>query len=123
MALILLIDDDEFYRRMIRRTLEEQRHQVIEAEEGAEGLELYQAYKPSLVITDMRMPEMDGLEVIRSIRAMNPKARIIAVSGASTFYNVNFLQQAKELGADVILRKLDSFDRVVDEVVRALGAP
>ena len=123
MALILLIDDDEFYRRMIRRVLEEQRHQVIEAEAGAEGLELYQAYKPALVITDMRMPEMDGVEVIRSIRAMNRQARIIAVSGASTFYNVNFLQLAKEVGADAILRKLDPVDRVVVEVSRVLAAP
>ncbi len=122
-ALILLIDDDKFYRRMIRRILEDQRHEVIEAESGEEGLELYQAYKPALVITDMRMPEISGIEVIRTIHAINRQTHIIAVSGAATFYNINFLQMAKEAGANAILRKLDSFDRVVEAVTLALRGP
>ena len=122
MALILLIDDDEFYRRMLRRILEGDRHEVIEALSGPEGIEMYAAFKPAVVITDMRMPEMDGLEVIRSIRVMDRGARIIAVSGASTFYNVNFLQLAKEVGADAIVRKLDSWDRVQAAVSRLLEA-
>ncbi len=120
MALILLIDDDEFYRRMIRRTLEENRHEVIDAEDGAVGLGLYKAYMPDLVITDMRMPEMDGGEVIRSIRAISPDIPIVAVSGASTFYNVSLLQLAKEVGANTALRKLDPSERVLVEVNRLL---
>ena len=122
MALILLIDDDKFYRRMIRRILEGDRHEVIEALNGPEGIEMYAAFRPAVVITDMRMPEMDGVQVIRSIRGLDVRARIIAVSGASTFYNVNFLQLAKEAGADAIVRKLDSWDRVQAEVGRLVKA-
>jgi CheY-like chemotaxis protein len=87
-----------------------------------EGIETYKTCKPALVITDMRMPGMDGAEVIRSIREIDSQARIIAVSGAATFYNVDFFELAKEVGADVILRKLDHTDRVVIEVSRVLEA-
>ncbi len=122
MAMILLIDDDGFYRGVIRRILEDDGHQVIEALDGAEGLEMYRRYKPALVITDMRMPGVEGAEVIKTLRQMDRNARIIAVSGAGTFYNVDFFQLAKEVGADVILRKLDPTDRVLVEVNRVLEA-
>jgi len=121
-AMILLIDDDGFYRGVIRRILEDDGHQVIEALDGAEGLEMYRRYKPALVITDMRMPGVEGAEVIRTLRQMDRGARIIAVSGAGTFYNVDFFQLAKEVGANVILRKLDPTDRVLVEVNRVLEA-
>lgn len=121
-ATILIIDDDEFYRSVIRRILEDGGHQVIEAENGAEGVKRYRIYRPALVITDMRLPGMSGAEVIRSIREMDRQARIIAVSGAATFYNVDFFKLAKEVGANAILRKLDPPDRVVVEVNRALEA-
>jgi CheY-like chemotaxis protein len=122
MARILVIDDDAFYRRLIRHILEDKGHQVIEAQDGAEGLEMYKMYKPALVLTDMRMPGMDGAEVIRSIREMERQARIIAVSGAGIFYNVDFFKIAKGVGADVVLRKLDSWDQVPAEVSRLLEA-
>ncbi len=122
MALILLIDDDPFYRTVMRRILEDEGHQVLESFGGVEGIETYKARQPALVITDMRMPGMDGAEVIRTIRDLNPQARIIAVSGAETFYNVNFFQLAEQVGANVILRKLDHTDRVLVEVSRALEA-
>jgi CheY-like chemotaxis protein len=122
MAMILLIDDDALYRRLIRDILEDKGHWVIEAHDGVHGLEMYKMYRPDLVLTDMRMPGMDGAEVIRSIRDMERRARIIAVSGAGTFYNVDFFKLAKGVGADVILRKLDSWDRVPAEVRRLLEA-
>jgi phosphoserine phosphatase RsbU/P len=120
MALILLIDDDWFYRSVIRRILQIEGHRVIEAANGVEGLEMYQAHNPALVITDMRMPGIAGAEVIQSIRAIDHRALIIAVSGAATFYNVDFFQLAKDVGANVILRKLDPAERVLIEVNRLL---
>ena len=66
MAMILLIDDDGFYRGVIRPILEDGGHQVIEASNGVEGLEIYRTHRPVLVITDMRMPGVGGTEVITS---------------------------------------------------------
>ena len=121
MITILLIDDDPFYIGVIRHILQEEGHRVLEALNGEEGLEIYKEYKPDLVITDMRMPGMDGAasDPGRSARCI-AHARIIAVSGAATFYNVNMFQLAKDVGADVVLRKLDHTDRVLVEVGRVL---
>jgi len=80
--MILFIDDDGFYRGVIRSTLEANAYQVIEASGGAEGVEMYQKCNPTVVITDMRMPGMDGADVIRAIREINRRARIVAVTGA-----------------------------------------
>ena len=122
-ALILLIDDDSFYRDVVRQILEDGGHQVLEAQDGAEGLERFRAQKPDLVITDMRMPGFDGDEVIRKLREIDKQVRIIAVSGAPTFYNVDYAQLAKEVGADAILRKLDPLDRVLIEINGVLKTP
>lgn len=107
---------------MIRRILEDDGHQVIEAEDGAEGVKRYRIYRRALAIIDMRLSGVGGAEVIRSIRETDSQARIIAVSGAATFYNVDFFKLAKEVGANAILRKLDPTDRVLVEVRRFLEA-
>src|SRR5262249_45352610 len=89
-ALILLIDDDGFYRGLIRQILEEAGHQVLEAQDGEEGLKRFRAQHPDLVITDMRMPGFDGGEVIRRLKAISNDVRIVAISGAATFYHVDY---------------------------------
>ncbi len=119
---ILIIDDDGFLRSVIRRILRGDGHQVIEALDGAEGLKIFETCRPDLVITDMRMPRVEGPEVIRSIRKKNLRIPIIALSGSRTFYRVNILQLAKEAGANTILNKLDLMDRVSVEVARLLDA-
>jgi CheY-like chemotaxis protein len=116
LALILVIDDDAFYRSVIRRILEENGHEVIEAEGGAEGVEAWREWTPQMVITDMSMPGMDGREVIETIRAEHSRALIIAVSGGGEFYNIDFLNAARDLHVDGILRKLDSKFWVMHEI-------
>jgi CheY-like chemotaxis protein len=122
-ALILVIDDDGFYRSVIHRILEGEGHAVIEAENGSEGLSLYQEYGPALVMTDMDMPGMHGGEVIRGLRALDQQARIIAVSGISAFYDADLFHCGRELGADAVLRKLDSAERIIAETARLLADP
>jgi phosphoserine phosphatase RsbU/P len=122
-AMILIIDDDGFYRSVIRRILEDEGHDVVEAQDGSEGLALFRRVRPALVITDMRLPGVDGGEVIRTLREIDDQAKIIAVSGAPTFYNVDFFELARQVGADAIIRKLDPIERVVIEVNRVLEAP
>ena len=121
MALVLVIDDDRFYLNVIRRILEDAGHQVIETTGGAEGVALYQEYQPAIVITDIFMPGMDGNEVIRVLRSLNAKVGIIAVSAGGAFYDIDFLETAKKLGADAILRKLDPKERILAEIERLLA--
>ena len=123
MSLILLIDDDEFYCRIMERELSDAGYAVVTAESGAEGIARFRELSPDLVITDMRMPEMDGAEVIRGIRAIANRARIVAVSGAGTFYSIDFFKLAKEVGADTVVRKLDPMERIIVEVQALLKAP
>jgi len=119
-ASILIIDDDGFYRTVLRRILEDGGHQVMESGDGNDGLETYRLRHPELVITDIFMPGMDGSEVIRALREVDSRARIIAVSGGGTFYDIDVLDMARKLGADAILRKLDPKERVLGEVERVL---
>jgi YesN/AraC family two-component response regulator len=81
-ACILVVDDDQFVRSLLRAVLERQGHAVIEAENGDNGLQVYQANPTDVVITDMQMPGMDGLEMILELRRTFPTARIIAISGS-----------------------------------------
>ncbi len=84
MARILLIDDDDSVRTMLRLTLAHFGHTVIEARNGKEGLELFQHANADLVITDIVMPEKEGLEVLMELRKKHPPVKIIAISGGAT---------------------------------------
>src|SRR5205823_6063631 len=119
-ALILVIDDDRIYLSVVRRVLEEAGHQVIETTTGEEGIKLYRERDPAVVITDIFMPGMDGNEVIRLLRGLDGEVGIIAVSAGGAFYDIDFLETAKKLGADAILRKLDPKERVLAEIDRLL---
>lgn len=81
MARILVIDDDESIRFLIRAVLEPEGYEVIEAENGYEGWLCYQAEPADLVITDMQMPVMDGLELLMKLRRAFPWVKVIAISG------------------------------------------
>src|SRR5579859_7960102 len=122
-ARILVIDDDGFYRGVIRRILEDGGHQVLETEDGREAVDLYRQFNPDVVVTDIFMPGMDGGEVIRALRAVDNHVKIVAVSGGGAFYDVDVLDMARKLGAAVILRKLDPKERILGEVDRILKAP
>jgi two-component system chemotaxis response regulator CheY len=80
-ARILVVDDDNAIRLLLRAVLERRGHSVVEAANGAEGLRCYRAAPTDLVITDIQMPMMDGLQMIKELRGAFPTARIIAISG------------------------------------------
>lgn len=105
MALILVIDDEDQVRTMVRHTLEKMGHTVCEAANGNDGLHMFECARFDLVVTDIIMPEMEGIETIMEIRRRNPEARIIAMSGGGRARNLEFLPLAKKLGADQALRK------------------
>ena len=104
MAVILIIDDDEAMRRLMVRTLGDA-HTLIEAQNGQDGLALLKERHPDIVITDILMPQKEGIETIREIRQMAPATKIIAVSGGGASHNLMFLDIAKAFGADAALAK------------------
>ena len=81
MPRILVIDDNAAIRELLRLVLEEEGYEVIEAADGAEGLQRYQATPTDLVITDLQMPGMDGLELLMALQRMVPTPVLMAISG------------------------------------------
>jgi two-component system chemotaxis response regulator CheY len=94
---ILVIEDGPLLRRLLAQLLEQLNYSVTTAINGREGVKSYHSEQPDLVITDIFMPEMDGLDAIRQIRGKFPSARFIAMSGASIASDL--LAEARRLGA------------------------
>ena len=117
MARILVIDDDESIRFLLRTVLELQGYDVIEAENGAEGLLYYQADPADVVITDIQMPVMDGLELITELQSLFPWVRVIAISGGR-----RGLQMAKAF-TQYIFEKPFSLEAILDTVHELVSAP
>src|SRR5574341_1297301 len=105
MARILVIDDEERIRGLLCTALEMEGHEVHEARQGNEGLRVLRATPPDLVITDLMMPEKDGLEVIMALRREAPKLRVIAMSGGGRYEATEPLLIAEPLGAFAAVRK------------------
>jgi two-component system chemotaxis response regulator CheY len=105
MARILLIEDNDQLRRMLRMALEHAGYVVEEAHNGRQGVAHYRAAPADLVITNIFMPEQEGLETIRILRQEFPALKIIAISGGSQRGNLDFLAVAQRLGACMTLRK------------------
>jgi CheY-like chemotaxis protein len=116
MALILVIDDTVTMRQLVRRMLERATHTVLEAEDGEVGMSVLQRRAPDLVITDLIMPRMEGIETIQRMKRSSPGTKIIAMSGSDELN----LDAARKLGADAALAKpfgaatlLDIIDRLL----------
>ena len=87
MALILVADDDPPIRRMLRQMLEIDGHETIEAADGNEAIETASLHPPQLLITDLYMPNREGLETVSAFRKRFPRTKIIVISGGGTHGN------------------------------------
>jgi CheY-like chemotaxis protein len=103
--LILVIDDDAIVRQSLTLLLESRGYEVQCAPEGRQGLRAFHKRRPDLVITDIIMPEMEGIQTIMELRILSRDCPIIAISGGGRFGKADFLVVAKELGATVTLSK------------------
>ena len=121
MARILVIDDEELARFTLREVLEEAGHEVVEATNGNEGIEHQKANPFDMVITDMIMPDKEGLETIVELKGAFPDLRIIAISGGGRTRNMDFLKLAGEFGADQIIFKPFSEDELMKGVAACLS--
>jgi len=102
MANILAVDDDEKIRELLHVMLRRKGHRVITASYGQKGIELFRRERPHVTILDFEMPDMDGLAVLREIRAVDPQAPVIMLTGAGSDERK---KQAHELGVTEFLAK------------------
>jgi DNA-binding response OmpR family regulator len=116
MPKILLVDDDRNTRILYSRELIEEGYDVLQAAGPAEALELFRSQRPLLVILDLRMPHMDGLEVLSRLLSIDRRVPIILFS-AYSFYQDNFLSWA----ADAFLEKSSDLSRLKDVIRGLLG--
>jgi DNA-binding NtrC family response regulator len=105
MATLLLVDDDEAFRSMLRRALQRRGHDVIEAAEGGAALRAVRGATVNLVITDIIKPDMEGIETIRALRRTHPELKVIAMSGGGSMKPEGYLEMAKAFGAVRVFSK------------------
>lgn len=120
MPTILIIDDNPTIRAVVRGNLEQAGFEVIEAPDGRVGVGLFRARKPDLVITDIFMPEKEGLETVRELLRHDPAVRIIAMSSGDGMLG-DYLESAKAFGAAATLKKPFSRAALLDTVARVLA--
>ena len=105
MATVLVIDDSPEIRYLTRRILEMLGYEMREASDGVQGVAAYREAPADVVLLDMFMPEKDGLETLRELRQLDPKVRVIAMTGGGSYHNVGILKPAMLMGASKLLFK------------------
>ena len=105
MAVVLIIDDDPHIRTLWDYALSEDGFSVRTAPSGLEGVEIARREHVDVVVTDIHMPDKDGIETLLEIKSMNPEAKVVVVSGGGSVGRMSFLGAADKLGADATLAK------------------
>lgn len=118
MALILVVDDDANIRLLLREELTYAGHSVVCAADGAEGLEAARRECPDLVVLDVKMPGLSGVEVLRRLKSVCAEVRVLLF----TAYD-DYRQEAASLGADGYVVKSYDLSRLTEEVAAALRRP
>lgn len=122
-ATILVIDDEPQLRGMVKQMLEQEGYAVVEAHNGDEGLRVFRQSPADVVITDIVMPEKEGIETIRELRRDFPGVKIIAMSGGGRLDSGEYLHFALKLGAARILRKPFRRQELLETVRAVLETP
>lgn len=102
---VLVVDDDELICLTVSNTLVKLGCTVFKATNGNEGIAMFKKERPDIVISDLLMPEKEGLETIKEIRMLDPHVKIIAMSGGGSTQNMSFLKLAERLGASCTMAK------------------
>ena len=119
MAKILIVDDAAFMRMMIKDILTKNGYEVVaEAANGVEAVELYKSHQLDLVTMDITMPEMDGIEAVKQIKAVNPAAKVIMCSAMG---QQSMVMDAIKAGANDFIVKPFQADRVLEAVKKIVG--
>lgn len=119
MAKILLVDDAAFMRMMLKTTLTQAGYtDIFEAEDGVKAVELYNAEKPDLVFMDITMPNKDGLETLKEIKASDPKATVVMCSAMG---QETMVMDAIKSGAKDFIVKPFKPERILSTVKKIIG--
>jgi len=119
---ILVVDDEPMVREGLKLALEMEGFSTATASNGIEAMKAIRLQKPHLIITDIIMPDSDGIEVICSVREKNPEIKIIAISGGGRISATDHLRVAYQLGANGILAKPFTTEQLLCEINRLLSA-
>ncbi|WP_055668157.1 response regulator [Desnuesiella massiliensis] len=119
MARVLIVDDAAFMRMMIKDILEKNGFEVVgEASNGIKAVEMYKKDKPDIVTMDITMPDMDGIEAVKQIKAFDPAAKVIMCSAMG---QQTMVMDAIRAGARDFIVKPFQADRVLEAIKKALG--
>lgn len=121
MIRILLVDDDDLSRGAVHKMLERAGYGVQSTANGSEAIARYKTDRADLVITDLIMPETDGLEIIQELRKMDTEVRILAISGGGRVDAEEYLSVARKFGAIEVLPKPFTGQELKQAVERALA--
>jgi CheY-like chemotaxis protein len=121
MAKILVIDDEPSILIMIKKMLEREGHVIDIAANGREGIELFEMNRHDLIITDIIMPQKEGLEIILELRKKHPKLKIVAISGGGRIGPEGYLPSAKLFGADLVFQKPLIKNEFIEAISKLLG--
>ncbi|HEX7775432.1 MAG TPA: response regulator [Parvibaculum sp.] len=122
MATVLVIEDEPLVRDTIKLSLETGGYEVVIASNGREGVSWLARQPVDVVVTDLIMPEQEGLETIRIIRRDFPRLKIIAMSGGGRHVGTDFLQAASLMGADFALQKPFAMSKLKQYVADCLAS-
>lgn len=120
MAKILVIDDESGIRGLLDTVFRRKGHTVLLAESGLKGLELFQRERPDIIVLDLKMPDMDGLAVLRQIRALDLRTPVIVLTGAQIEKAV---EQVRALGVNAFIEKEFSLHRLGDTLRTLIDNP
>ena len=121
MKRILVIDDDVQFRQMLKQILERAGYEVADAPDGKEGIRLYRQAPTDLIITDIIMPEKEGIETILELRREFPDVKIIAISGGGRFDPGVYLEAAEKFGVARTFGKPVDRKELLDDIQELLG--
>jgi len=117
---ILIVEDENDLREMLKVSLIRRKYTVLEAENGKDAIIHFKPAVTDLVITDLIMPEEDGLKVIMKLREVKPSLKIIAISGGGKAGPASYLNLAKALGADAVYSKPFSVNEMIRKIEELL---
>ncbi|NOZ62184.1 MAG: response regulator [Calditrichaeota bacterium] len=122
MKRILVIDDDEFFREMLHAMIEREGYEVDEAEDGEVGIEKHKKKQFDLIITDIIMPNKEGIGTIMELRSDYPDVKIIAVSGGGRVVPNSYLHIAEKLGAHKTMTKPFERKELISSIKELIGS-